>query len=313
MKRFGFSPWARSFLKIVLIMLPLLMATASGWAALGQHTAEAPEAKFTRDGDKITATLIPRAKSSSVRITFDARGARLDEVTGTPFAEAAHPEMDHKDFKSNLFTVKAGDISPGSEVTLAVSSDFFSKSTEYWVFNKNPQPTWQKADVDNIAHPGRVRDLIVTVKDGGPLDADGAADGRITLIGGAKDSFWGYALGTLFIRFFGIFLVLSVLMAGMYFSGCIFQMLEAREKASDAQSADTLGATTEPDTASAKGAEADSTDGPSLECVLAISAAIHMELSSSQASTPLNLTNPEVTSWTQQGRERIMSMRFLKH
>ena len=64
------------------------------------------------------------------------------------------------------------------------------------------------------------------MQDGGNLDADGAADGQIRLVGGPRDSFWGYALGTLFIRFFGIFFVLSLLMIGMFASGWIFTLLD---------------------------------------------------------------------------------------
>lgn len=312
MKRVGFRPLVKSLLKLCSIVLPLVLVTSSGWAGLGEHASESPTVKFMREGDIISATLISRAKSTSVRITFTARGGRLVDVVGTPFAEAAHPEVDYKDFKSDLFTATLTDIVPGGEVALAVSSDFFSKSTEYWLFTKKPQPAWQKADVDNIAQAQRVRELIVKVADGGSLDADGAADGRITIIGGPKDSFWGYALGTLFIRFFGIFLVLSVLMAGMYLSGRVFQILSAREKAgADRESArpDTAGTNGAP----GKGAEAPAAEGPSTETVLAISTAIHMELASRQSAPILNLAVPEVTSWTQQGRDRIMAVRFFKH
>ncbi|MBF0211795.1 MAG: OadG family protein, partial [Desulfamplus sp.] len=101
--------------------------------------------------------------------------------------------------------------------------------TEYRVFNeKLPQP-WFNSECHNVASKGRVRELIINIKDGGPFDSDGEANGSITFVGGPRDSFWGYALGTLFIRFFGIFLVLSVLMAGMMLSGAIFSRMEAKK------------------------------------------------------------------------------------
>ena len=54
------------------------------------------------------------------------------------------------------------------------------------------------------------------------------ANGRIQLIGGPKDYFWSYALGTLVVRFFGVFLVLSMLMIGMLSAGQLFIALEKR-------------------------------------------------------------------------------------
>ncbi len=81
---------------------------------------------------------------------------------------------------------------------------------------------------------GKIRELRIAVTDGGSLDADGAVNGSVALIGGPRDSFWGYALGTLFIRFFGIFIVLSILMAGMMVSGFVFDKLDkAKVKQTD--------------------------------------------------------------------------------
>ena len=54
------------------------------------------------------------------------------------------------------------------------------------------------------------------------------ANGRIQLIGGPKDYFWSYALGTLVVRFFGVFLVLSMLMIGMLSAGQLFIAIEKR-------------------------------------------------------------------------------------
>ena len=68
------------------------------------------------------------------------------------------------------------------------------------------------------------------MKDGGPLDSDGVVNGAVRFVGGPRDSFWGSALGSLFIRFFGIFMVLTILMIGMLASSRIFQFIEGRKK-----------------------------------------------------------------------------------
>ena len=180
-----------------------------------------------------SAKLIPRAKSTSVQIQFSVAGARLLDVEGMDFENAERPEVDVKNFKSALFVIHLGDVTPGGEAKVSLTSDFFISSTQFYVFNETLSQPWIISDAANLSLPDRVQELVVTVKDGGPLDSDGKADGRITLVGGPRDSFWGYALGTLFIRFFGIFIVLSILMLGMIFSGLVFQWL-ARRKAAGA-------------------------------------------------------------------------------
>ncbi|MBF0390743.1 MAG: OadG family protein [Desulfamplus sp.] len=200
-------------------------------AAVSGQELEKPKPVFTKIDETISAKLIPRAKSTSVIIDFNvSKGGKLIDVKGMDFEKAARPEVDIKNYKSSLFIVEIGDVLPvGSDATLSISSDFFSSGTEYRVFNeKLPQP-WFNSECHNVASKGRVRELIISIKDGGPFDSDGEANGSITFVGGPRDSFWGYALGTLFIRFFGIFLVLSVLMAGMMLSGVIFSRIEAKK------------------------------------------------------------------------------------
>jgi len=85
---------------------------------------------------------------------------------------------------------------------------------------------------ESVERPSRLQELALTVKDGGPFDSGRKINGEIMLIAGPKDSFWGYALGTLFIRFFGIFSVLGMLQAGMLLAGALFQRMERRPKAS---------------------------------------------------------------------------------
>ena len=117
---------------------------------------------------------------------------------------------------------------------MSFSSNYFTQATELWVLNRTRQIPWMNANAVHIEQPDRVQELVVTVKDGGPFDSDGAVNGEITLVAGPKDSFWGYALGTLLIRFFGIFLMLSVLMLGMILAGLVFQRLGRRAQASKA-------------------------------------------------------------------------------
>ncbi len=192
---------------------------------------EKPRPVFTRNGEEISAKFIPRAKSTSVILNFKVtKGGKLLDVKGMDFEKADRPEVDIKNYKSALFIVEVGEVSPvGSDATVAISSDFFSSGTQYRIFNEKLPTPWMNSECQNISTTNRVRDLIVTVKDGGPFDSDGEANGSITLVGGPRDSFWGYALGTLFIRFFGIFLVLGVLMAGMMLSGAIFSRMESKK------------------------------------------------------------------------------------
>jgi hypothetical protein len=208
-------------------LLICLAMPGTCWAAFGEDM-EKPKPEFTRQGDKIIAKLIPRGKSTRVNIEFEVLGGKLTDVKGMDFALAERPEVDVKNFNSSLFTIEIGNVSPpGGEVKVSVTSQFFTSSTKYYVFNeKLEKQQWMKPEVHNLSLPNLVRQIVIEVKDGGTFDSDGVADGKIFFVGGPRDSFWGYALGTLFIRFFGIFIVLGVLMIGMLISGKIFQSLE---------------------------------------------------------------------------------------
>jgi Na+-transporting methylmalonyl-CoA/oxaloacetate decarboxylase gamma subunit len=289
----------------------IIVCGSAAEATLG-GTPETPQPTFARDGENIVASLIPRAKSTTVRIAVSVSEGRLTEVKGMEFKTAARPEVDDKDFKSELFIVSVADVSKGAEIRLDVSSDFFSKSTEFWGFNSDQEPSWTNTNADNQIQADRIRTLGITVRDGGPLDTDGAADGRITLIGGPKDSFWGYALGTLFIRFFGIFLVLTVLMIGMMLSGRIFHRMDSQKK----QNAQPLsGKSSPPDddsqTQMTKEAQSPADLSTVPETTAAIAAALHMHLAALQTDVPLRLRISEKNPWTQQGRDRLMSVRYI--
>lgn len=197
---------------------------ATGLFSFGD--VEKPNPEFAQHGDRITAKFIPRARSTSVTVEFQvSEGGTLAGVKGVDFAAVDRPEVDVKNFKSAVFEIAIRDVARSGTATVTIRSDFFSLSTAFFVFNpKRVEPWIRDAQKENRILEQRVRELVVQVQDGGDLDADGAADGQIRLVGGPRDSFWGYALGTLFIRFFGIFFVLSLLMIGMFASGWIFTL-----------------------------------------------------------------------------------------
>lgn len=286
---------------IFALMMVALTPKTAVWAAFGEDL-EKPKPEFTREGDVITAKLIPRAKSTSVMIHFQVSGGRLVDVEGMDFKEAEHPGVDNKDFKSELFMIKIDKVSPGGEVKVSITSDFFSSSTQFWVFNRTSKDPWMNSDVQNQSLPDLVQKLVVSVKDGGPFDSDGTADGRITLVGGPKDSFWGYALGTLFIRFFGIFLVLSILMIGMIVSGKIFQMLD-RKKEERGKEIQLQPAAATPDIQPAGTVEP--------ELATAICIALHLHFSEQRSTATSYFFTPALSPWARQGRERIMNARTI--
>jgi hypothetical protein len=272
------------------------------WAAFGDDT-EKPRPEFTRQDDQIVAKLIPRGKSTSVLIQFQAAGGTLLGVEGMGFDEAGHTGMDAKDFRSALFTMKLGGLSPGGEVKVAVSSSFFTQATELWALSRTLSNPWVNADAGHIERPGRVQELVLTVKDGGPLDSDGAANGEILLVVGSKDSFWGYALGTLLIRFFGVFLVLGVLMVGMILAGRVFQRLDRPAGPPNAAPA--------PPPVAERPNEILEVIEP--ETATAIGVALHLHLSPLRTAGVVNLERSDGSSWARQGRSQIMRDRLLVH
>jgi hypothetical protein len=265
---------------------------------------EKPKPEFSREGETVVAKLIPRAKSSSVTIDFRVNGGRLAAVRGVDFETAARPEVNEKNFKSALFDILVDGVPVGGKIRVSILSDFFTRSTAFYVYNPHLQAPWTDGQAENIDHSDRVQELVVTVADGGPFDADGAADGHITLTGGPRDSFWGYALGTLFIRFFGIFIVLSVLMVGILFSGRIFQWLEGREsrpvvvRPPVGESAD-----------SQKPAATETRGAASGEVAAAVATALHLHLDRRRTVHSQPLSYSSTNAWTLSGRSRMMDER----
>jgi len=302
----------RTGLAVAATALALLFAPVPA-LALDFGDIEKPIPKFEQSGDAITAKLTPRAKSNSIVILFKAAGGRLKEVAGVDFESAKRPEVDAKDFRSALFRITVGDMPKGGEAQVSLTSDFFSRSTAFYVFNEKLPAPWADSLAERVALPDRVYELVVTVKDGGPFDSDGAADGVLTLVGGPRDSFWGYALGTLFIRFAGIFIVLCVLMVGMLFSGYCFGLMEKRKYQipSGMIEAASAGQTVAPGVAQAPAAQpADITD----EEVAAIALALHLDLEPDQPAGPQpGLESQRPSTWTQDGLNRMMSDRFIAY
>jgi len=283
----------------------LLLSAGSALAVLG-NDIEKPKPKFSRSGRAIVAKLIPRGKSSSVNIRFSVQGGDLLDVRGMDFAKAATPEVSFRDFRSALFVCEIGGVSPGASVQLSVQSRFFNSSTQYWIYNPERRPAWSNADAGQVVHPQHVRELVIKVTDGGPLDSDGKADGRLKVTGGPRDSFWGYAIGTLLIRFFGIFLVLSILMFGMLFSGKIFQMLHKKDQQTG-EEPEPAPAPAPEQTAEAAGGKA--VDDPRV--VAAVALALKLELDGQTCSQSLCLSSSRPSEWALDGRERIMDGRLL--
>ncbi len=306
------SHWNLVCKRILASLLVLAVSPALGWAFKIGPDIEKPKPEFTRSQDQIAAKLIPRAKSTSVEIRFQAKGGKLAEVASYDWEQAERPEVDVKNFKSSLFQIQIDNVPPGKEATVSIISDFFISSTRFFAFNPNlPSPWIKDASVENVSLGDRVQELVVPVKDGSPLDADGAVNGKITLIGGPRDSFWGYALGTLFIRFFGIFIVLVVLMIGMMLSGKVFQRILSK---TPKQAGPLVEATAPADKGAAESApaaslESEAPDQPSAETALAISMALHLHFESLRPTQRVCIFAPEACAWTQEGRRQMMNAR----
>jgi hypothetical protein len=282
--------------------LLLLLCASPGFAVFGEDE-EKPKPEFVREGEQLTAKLVPRGKRTSIQITFAVTGGKLQSVETKDFAEAERPEVDRKDFRSGLFVVKVDGFAPGAEVEVAVASNYFTGSTEFWVFNPKAATAWAKIEAKHARLAQKVEELRATVKDGGPLDSDGEVNGEIVLLCGPMDTFWGYAIGTLVIRFFGVFLVLAVLQIGMQVASRVFRLLEARAAR----------ATTEAAAAVAALPSAFEGAAPPVDAGIAaaIGLALRLHLSAQEAREPLQLSTTGVSAWTLHGRDRIMGERFL--
>lgn len=308
-KRWGFT------------LVPYLLAAAiAGWTGCGYAAgfftfkdSEKPKPEFTRKDEVVTAKLIPRAKNTSVEICFAVTaGGHLIDVRGIDFQSVARPDVDVKNFKSAAFEIRIDHVGYGGEAKVSIGSGFFTPSTSFYAFNPKLEKPWMDAHAANLPQPKDARELVVKVRDGGPMDADGTADGRITFIGGPRDSFWGYALGTLFIRFFGIFIVLLFLMIGLICSGIFFRRYDRARRRDGGPAGSPKQAEADGDRpiSVAAGGTSEATE----EEVAAIAAALHMHFKHLQASAGTTIVSGRAGSasaWTAEGRTRMMSDRLI--
>jgi len=210
----------------------LLTINSSLWAAFGDDI-EKPKPVFTQEGNDWVSELIPRGKSTPIQIRFhvDGDGGMLFKPADTDFTDANRPNINWKNYRSGYFLLDIVPASPGGEVTLTLSSNYFTSATDIWGFTERKTRAWGTIGITAKPGEGGVTAISSVIRDGSILDEDGMADGKIQIIIGPRDSFWGYALGTLVIRFFGVFLVLSILMIGMMLSGKVFKSMDAKKKA----------------------------------------------------------------------------------
>lgn len=291
---------------IGILAAMLLLPCNRVWAAFGEDI-EAPKPKFTQENGDWIARLIPRGKSTHINIRFQVAGGTIASVAAKEFPENEMPHIDTKNFRSGCYIVE---ITPGSdgEAALSVGSDYFTSATELWGPKEKASLTWGTTGAANVAGANRLNTLTFSVSDGGGLDADGQTDGRITVIFGPRDSFWGYAIGTLFIRFFGIFIVLGVLMAGMMGSGRVFQWIDTRGKPSAMPGPSTAGLPAEPESESEETDDAPAAVPSALAAAVAI--ALHLHTSSGIKLSLGDSAAQTTSSWSLTGRTQLMADRM---
>jgi len=301
----------------IVLLLGVAFVLGSGVSARAVELfsfgdAEKPKPEFERSGRQITAKLIPRAKSTSVLIAFGtAAGGNLEEVKGVDFETVARPEVDVKNFKSAVFEIRITNVAPGGAAKLSLQSDFFTQSTAFYAFNPKREKPWIVVQAENRPLSGRVRELAVSAVDGGDIDADGQVNGRVTVIGGPRDSFWGYALGTLFIRFFGIFIVLTILMIGMILSGFVFKALErSKTRRGDSRVAPVESPAGRKTVAAPVAAEAAPSGSVPAEVAAAIGAALHLHFSAMGRGGRSGEEKSPESAWASEGRMRMMGARL---
>lgn len=290
---------------IVAAILPLFIQSQS-LAAIGEDT-EKPVPEFARTEKTITAKLIPRAKNNSVLIDFSSAQGNLTEVKGIEFETLQTPELDIKEFKSSFFEVMV-DLPPGTAADITMTSSFFTVSTEYWVYNAKKPVKWANSGIQAKKGTGASNQFVIRVTDGGDLDSDGTANGRIQLIGGPKDYFWSYAIGTLIVRFFGVFLVLSVLMIGMLSIGQLFIIIEKKRIRSAPAPYRPPQSPPVPRTEPSKSPDASSTPDP--DTIAAIATALHLHLTPKTSPDASEVKKVGQNSWVQYGRVEIQNARF---
>ena len=293
----NFKPF---YLGMIALSL-LLLHTGRGWAAFGEDL-EKPHPEFSREGADWIAKLIPRGKSTRIQIRFHAEGAEIVLVASKEYSEPESPLVNWKNFRSDFFVAKMKVSSPGAETRFSVGSNYFSTATDLWAPASVNNRTWGTTSPVNVGLEDQTNILTVTLRDGGPFDADGKANSQIEFICGPRDSFWGYAVGTLFIRFFGIFIVLGVLMAGMMFSGRIFSWIDAR------QGQQKIAIPTPPEPPPLNIKEMPGRVDPAVAAAIAV--ALHLNSGVSKPTLSADYSAAGVSTWGQFGRGKLMDDRI---
>ncbi len=217
-------------LLIWIMTTALMLAVYSTlWAAFGDDI-EKPKPVFTQEDTDWVTELIPRGKSTPVRIRFHVDGGMLSKPVETDFTDANRPNINWKNYRSGYFLLDIIPAVPGGEVTLSLSSNYFTSATDIWGFTERKSKTWGTIGIKSRTVKGEPTLISSVIRDGSVLDEDGTADGKIQIIIGPRDDFWGYAIGTLVIRFFGVFMVLGILMIGMMLSGKVFKSMGIKDK-----------------------------------------------------------------------------------
>jgi Na+-transporting methylmalonyl-CoA/oxaloacetate decarboxylase gamma subunit len=115
---------------------------------------------------------------------------------------------------------------------------------------------------------------------------------------------WGYIMSTLLIRFVGVFLVLGILLAGMYLLGFVVSRLVARQEKRNAEK-------DKQETPSIAFAEEPEREADEEEMIAAIGAALAMAMESQQMPAALSpKTGLTAGSWVMAGRATQMNRRL---
>ncbi len=285
----------------LVFIIPIIQGCGSFWKL---EDLEKPKPEFSKNEKKHIAKLIPRGKNNSVLISFESMEGEITSIKGIDFDTHKNSAVDEKDFRSALFEIKIEKLNPGQEVELVVGSEFFTTATEFWLHNPKRTPAWRAVASRSFTKQQIYVDLVFRIKDGGNFDLDGEQNGTLIIVGGPRDSFWGYALGTLFIRFFGVFIVLIALMIGMIFFGKLATNLKSNNP-SDPK--DPPKPTNQP-----KPPEA-ATQNQALPPTIAAAVALAIELESHRINPQIVLTKEGISTdpgpWAKQGRVILMESR----
>jgi hypothetical protein len=207
---------------LAIIGFLMLIANSSAWAIFEKKDFELPNPIFTKQGNEWVAKLIPRGRTNAIEIHFGVHGGTLEEISSKVFTDNDNPDISWKNYWSGFFLLNIIPDEPGGEITLSLSSRFFSPDTELWG-EKKQDGAW--GNIGYETKPGKedINIIKAVIRDGNIPDKDGIADGTIKLVIGPRDHFWSFAVGSLIIRTLIVFLMLVALMLGVMLSGKAFQ------------------------------------------------------------------------------------------